>query len=416
MSRFLVKVVVLGALLFFFALAGTGGYAIYSWHTAKKEVAEYRIEEAKQHLRFCLFLRPNNIAVNLLAARAARLDGEFDEAEKHLSKCLKLAKGSTEEIQVEYLLMRVQRGEEDEVAPELLQYVEGGYAESKLILETLAHAYMRNMRSGMAFTCLSMRIDLDPGDYQPYEWRGWVLEKLNDWGGAIKDYAKALDLNPKLTSARLRLAELQLEHTNIEEAAANLELLASQFPDRADVKARLGQCRFVQGDSESARPLLEAAVKELPNDSPLLIHLSKLEMQSQNWTQAEHWLRHALEIDPTDLEARFNLVGCLEHAGKRKEADAERERHRNDSAVLLRVSKILQTDAEHPSRDPDALYEVGSVFLMVNNTRVGLWWLNRVLKLNPNHQATHKTLAEYYEKKGDKELAAQHRRQIKPAK
>jgi Flp pilus assembly protein TadD len=416
MSRFLVKVVVLGFLLFFFALAGAGGYGIYCWHAAKKEVDEYRIEEAREHLRFCLYFRPNSIPVNLLAARAARLDGEFDEAEKHLSKCLKLAKGSTDKIQVEYLLMRVQRGEEDEVAPELLQYVNSGYDESKLILETLAHAYMRNMRSGMAFTCLSMRIDLAPDDYQPYEWRGWVLEKLNDWGGAIKDYEKAVELNPDATTARLRLAELQLEHRSLPEAAANLELLARQFPDRADVKARLGQCRLDQGLADEARPLLEAAVKELPKDSSLLIHLSKLEMQSENWGEAERWLRRALEVDPTDLEARINLAGCLDHAGKRKEADAERERHRRDSAMLLRVSKILQTDAEHPSRDPDALHEVGSVFLMVNNTRVGLWWLNRALKLNPKHQATHKTLAEYYEKKGDKELAAQHRRQLNPAK
>jgi tetratricopeptide (TPR) repeat protein len=272
------------------------------------------------------------------------------------------------------------------------------------------------MRSGMAFSCLSMRIDLAPDDYQPYEWRGRVLENLNDRRGAIRDYAKAIELNPDLTSARLRLAELQLETAEIEEAAKNLELLTSQFPDRIDIKARLGQCRFMQGREDDARPLLEAAVKEMPDDPSLLLTLSKLDMVSHNWSQAERWLRHALELDPTDLESRFNLVSCLEHAGRRQEAEVERDRHQKDSAMLNRVSKILQTDAEHPSRDPDALYEVGSVFLKVNNTRVGLWWLNRVLQLNPDHQATHKTLAEYYESKGEKDLAAQHRRRLKPAK
>ena len=416
MSRLLVKVVVIGFLLLFFTVGGVGGYGIYCWRAAKREVEDFRTEEARKHLRFCLLLRPNSISVNLLAARAARLEGEFDEAEKHLGKCLKLAKGSTEEIQVEFLLMRVQRGEEDEVAGELLQYVNGGYPESILILETLAHAYIRNMRSGMAFSCLSMRIDLAPDDYQPYEWRGRVLENLNDRRGAIKDYAKAIELNPNLTSARLRLAELQLETAEIEEAAKNLELLTSQFPDRIDIKARLGQCRFMQGREDDARPLLEAAVKEMPDDPSLLLTLSKLDMVSHNWSQAERWLRHALELDPTDLESRFNLVSCLEHAGRRQEAEVERDRHQKDSAMLNRISKILQTDAEHPSRDPDALYEVGSVFLKVNNTRVGLWWLNRVLQLNPDHQATHKTLAEYYESKGEKDLAAQHRRRLKPAK
>src|SRR6516162_10220759 len=368
MSRLLVKVVFVGFFLLICAVGGVAGYARYCWVAAQREVAEYQPEEAQKHLRFLLFFRPNHIPYNLLAARAARINGEFDEAERYLNKCLKLAKGSTEEIQVEFLLMRVQRGEEDEVAGELLQYVNGKYPESKLILETLAHAYMRNVRSGMAFTCLTMRIDLAPDDYQPYEWRGRVLENLNDRRGAIRDYAKAVELNPDLTSARLRLAELQLETAEIEEAAKNLELLTSQFPDRIDIKARLGQCRFMQGREDDARPLLEAAVKEMPDDPSLLLTLSKVDMVAHNWKQAERWLRHALELDPTDLESRFNLVSCLEHAGRRQEAEVERDRHQKDSAMLNRISKILQTDAENPSRDPDALYEVGSVFLMVGNT------------------------------------------------
>jgi Flp pilus assembly protein TadD len=415
MSRFLVKVVVIGPLLLLCAAGGVGGYALHCWNSARKEVAEYRIDEAQKHIRFLLFLRPNNIPLHLLAARAARLNGDFDEAEKHLTKCLKLAKGSTDKIQIEFLLMRVQRGEEDEVAGELIQYVEADHSESALILETLARAYMRNLRSGTAFTCLSRWMQLEPDNYQPYEWRGWVLEKLNDWGGAIEDYTQALKLNSECTSARLRLAELQMEHSNIEEAALNLEQLAKQFPDRADIKARLGQCRFIQGNDD-ARSLLEDAVKEMPNDHALLNHLAKLEMQAGNYVKAEAWLRHALKVETTDTEARFNLVSCLQQAGHMKEADGEMDRYRKDTAMLNRVSRILQSDAEHPTNDPDALHEVGAAFLDSGNTRVGLWWLNRVLRLDPAHQAAHKTLAEYYESQGDKENAAQHRRQVKPAK
>jgi Flp pilus assembly protein TadD len=415
MSRFLVKVVVLGLFLVFCAAGGLGGYAVYSWNSAQKEVAEFRLDEARLHIRFLLFLRPNSIPFNLLAARAARLDGDFEGAEKHLTKCLKLAKGSTDRIQVEFLLMRVQRGEEDEVAAELIQYVEGGHSEAALILETLSRAYMRNLRGGHAFTCISLWIQLEPDNSQPYEWRGWVLEKLNDWGGAINDYTKALELDPNLSTARLRLAELQLEHSAVEEAAPNLELLAKQFPERVDIKARLGQCRFLQG-SDDARDLLEDAVKEMPDDQALLIHLAKLDMQAGNYVKAEGWLRHALQVDSTDTESRFNLVSCLQQAGRMKEADAEMDRYRKDAAMLNRVSKILQNDAERTSNDPDALHEVGSALLNAGNARVGLWWLKRTLRLNPAHQATHKTLADYYEAQGDKETAAQHRRQVKPAK
>jgi tetratricopeptide (TPR) repeat protein len=414
MSRLLVKVIVLWIAVLFLGIGGTAGYAVYCWKKAQKEVAEYKIDEARQHLRFLLFLRPNHVPTRLLAARAARLDGDFEEAEMHLGKCLKLTKESTEEIQVEYLLMRVQRGEEDEVARELLRYVDKGYVESKLILDTLAQAYMRNLRSGMAFTCLSMRIELGPDDAEPYEWRGWVLERLNDWGGAIKDYTKSLEIDPDRATARLRLAELQLEHTTIPEATENLELLYRRFPDRADIQARLGQCRLAQGHDDDARPLLESALKEMPDDPQLLLDLSKLEMRDNNWSLAEKRLRHALQLNPADVVARFNLIACLDNTGRRQEADAERDRHKKDSALLNRVTKILQSDAEHPIRDPDALFEVASTFMDMGNTRVGLWWLNRVLQLNPRHAGAHKRLAEYYEGKGNKDMAAQHRRQIPP--
>jgi hypothetical protein len=39
-----------------------------------------------------------------------------------------------------------------------------------------------------------------------------------------------------------------------------------------------------------------------------------------------------------------------------------------------------------------------------------------VLRLKPQHQPTHPKLAQYYESKGDKELAAERRRHIKSTK
>jgi len=415
MLRFLLKVFAIVAIL---GMAGGGVYfyAVHQWHAAQQAVKENRLDDARASLRICSIVWPRSVPVQILAARVDRLDGEFESAELHLNEAKRLARGSTPEIQVEYLLMRVQRGEEDEVAGELIGYVEGEYPERALILEMLARAYMRNMRHGPAFTCLTTWMQVEPDAPEPYQWRGWVLERLNDWGGAMRDYEKALELKPDNVEVRLRLAELQLDHSDVDAAKINLEQLFERFPDRADIAARLGQLRFLEGDPDQARALLEAAVKEMPDDAPILIHLAKLELQANNSAKAEKWLRHALEVDPTDTEAEFTLVAVLQKEGRDSEADVVRENHRKHTVLLQKVSRIIQMEAEHPNGDPDDLYEVGALFLNSANERVGLYWLHRALQRNPEHQPTRKALAEYYEKKGDKEKAAEHRRQIKSSK
>jgi tetratricopeptide (TPR) repeat protein len=399
-------------------LAGTGaGFYVYTlrqWHAAQAAVKANRPEEAQSRLEVCLLVWPRSVEVHLLAARAARLKGDFEGAEAHLNRCLKLEHGATEAIQLEFLLMRVQGGEEDAVAPELLsQYVDNDSPETPVILETLAQAYLHKFRYGPAFYYLNRWIEVAPDSAEAYRGRGWVLEHMNDPQGSMKDYKRAVELDPNLVPARLRLAEMYLDRNEPSEALPHLELLSQQFPERPDVMARLGQCRFAHGQPEVARPLLEAAVEQLPNDSALLISLTKLEVQENHPAKAEQWVRRALKVDPNDTDAEFQLVGILQEQGRWEEARETLEQHRKDTVMWKRVAEILQQEAQHPSTDPDALSELGVLFLRAN-AHAGMYWLRRALALDPAHQPTHKALAEYYERIGDADKAAFHHRQLKP--
>jgi tetratricopeptide (TPR) repeat protein len=398
--------IVLGVLLVL--LAGGYLYARREWNQAQEDLKEYRLDEAQRHLDFCLSIWPHSVEVHLLAARAARLQGDFESAEQHLKRCKELAHGATESIQVEYLLMRVQMGQEDEVAPELMLAVDHGSPESTLIVETLARRYMYNHRYGPAYGVLTRWIQLAPDSAEPYRWRGWVVERLYDWEAAIKDYQKALELDPGLDEVRLRLAEMYLDRSSAPDALPHLERMYREHPDQARVMARLGQCRLLQGENEEARRLMEPAVAQLPDDTPLLIALARLEMREGHPAKAEKYLRHAGQVDPTDAEIQFTLVACLQQQGRYDEATAALEKHRKDSALLKRMVQLIQDEAEHPSTNLDRLYEIGAFFLPANE-RVGMYWLSRVLQINPAHQPTHKLLADYFESKGNKTQAAAHR-------
>jgi type IV pilus assembly protein PilF len=309
--------------------------------------------------------------------------------------------------------MRVQGGQEDEVADYLMtQYVATRSPEAPVILDTLAQAYIRNLRYAPAYDCLCHWIEIAPEAAQPHYLRGWVLERVTDHKGAMEDYQRAVDLDPDYISARLRLAELHLEMSNIPEAVRHLERLSGQAPGRADVMARLGQCRFAQGETGEARRLLEVAIEEMPNDSGVLVTLAKIELQQDHPQKGEDFVRRALKVDPTNTEAEFVLAAALQAQERWSEANAALEQHRKNAALVKHVGEILNQEALHPTRDPATLCELGEVFLH-SNEQVGLYWLHRALQRDPLHEPTHKILAEFYDSKGNREKAASHRKYLK---
>ncbi len=377
------------AVLLLLLLASAGGgytYAVHLTDSAQIALREGRLDEAKNDLALCLLVRPLNSRVHLLAARAARLGGDLPGAEAQLQRCLKLEHGATQDIQLEFLLMRVQRGEVDQVEPQLMAYVNSKHTDTPLILETLARAYMHNLRFRPALETLDRWIaeaPRGPGVAKAYFYRGWVVEKLLDHEGALHDYQQAVELAPDLVDVRLRLADMYMDKTMPLDALPHLELLMREHPDRADVQAALGRCLFMVGQSEKARPLLEAAVKRLPNDTPLLIHLGKLELQEYRPAEAETWLRLALKVDPSDLEAQNNLIESLRVQGRQKEAATALDKFTRDRTLHKQADDLLKSEVAHPTSGPAVPYQIGTIFLHLGQDRLGVDWLIRALEPRP---------------------------------
>lgn len=401
------------SLLLVSAAIGLYAYALHQWQAAQVALKEGQVTEARSRLKICLLVWPRSVPVQLLAARAARMNGQFGEAEARLNHCLKLQRDRTADIELEFLLLRVQNGEVDAVEPTLWQCIEQHHPETPVILETLAQAFLHNLRYGPALACLERWIQEAPEQARPLYWRGWIYERLASRESALKDYRRAVELDGAFVPARLHLAELCLNMSNAEEALPHLELLLRQFPDRADVKARLGHCRYLQGQGEEARRLLESAVEQLPNDLPLLILLGRLDNQEGQFRAAEHWLRRAREIDPTDSECQFLLAQNLRRQNRSEEAEAVQDQYRQSLARVTRVNRLLREAAQHSLTDPDALFEIGLLFLDGKQEHLGLYWLHQALERDPSHQASHQTLADYYEKQGDAERAQSHRRRLR---
>jgi Tfp pilus assembly protein PilF len=60
--------------------------------------------------------------------------------------------------------------------------------------------------------------------------------------------------------------------------------------------------------------------------------------------------------------------------------------------------------------DPAPRHEAGVILFRNGQEQEGLRWLASALQQDPNHRPTHELLVEYFEKHGQPEKAAQHRR------
>jgi tetratricopeptide (TPR) repeat protein len=394
------------------AAAGTYGYAVREWRRAEAAVRDGRPDEANKHLGICLRLWPDSPEVHQLAARAARQSGDFVTAESHLNTCLRLENGASENTQLEFLLMRGQSGEIDEVAPLLMDYVERQHPDTKLILETIALVYIYHLRYGPAFYYLKRWIEHAPESAKAHHYRGWVLERMDQPKGALESYLHALELDPNLDRVRLRVAEMYLEEKQPLSALPHLKILLDRNPDRPESLARMGQCKFLQGEPIEARRLLERALPDMPKDSAVLLYLARLDMAEQQPVRAEERLRKALELDPSDTEAQFGLVTALQLQKRDAEAAAALAEYDRQRAQVERANKLLQEEARRQSRDPQSAYEIGALLLSIGHDRQGLHWMDEALNRDPNHRPTHQALAEYFEKNGNRERAAYHRRRL----
>jgi tetratricopeptide (TPR) repeat protein len=404
----------LGLTALLLVAAGAAGfwYVHSQWEAAQTALAEGRPAEARSRLEVCLLVWPRDPEVHRLAARAARIAGDVQAAETHLNRCLKLHGGATQAVQIEFLLLRAQLGEVDEVASTLLDSVEKGHPDSPLILETMAGAYIVRLRYRPAHACLSRWIELQPNIARPYQLRGWVLERMNQNKAAAQDYDRALELAPDLVPVRLRVAEMLLEDKRVPDALPHLERLHRQLPDHPEVQARLGICRFYQNRTEEARRLMEAAVPRLARDPSLLIHLARLDLQQGQAAQAERRLRAVLRADPHDTEALYTLVSVQQFLGRTGEAAATLKEYEQCKERVNRTNQLLREVADRPTAKAADYAELGDLLLQIGRERQGLYWLEHALERNPAQLRAHQALATHYERKGDHERAAAHRRWV----
>jgi predicted Zn-dependent protease len=391
-------------------LAGVQLWAWQQYHAARRALERYRLAEARQHLEHCLRVWPSDFDVRLLAAQTARRMGDFQEAEEHLARCREVRGGPTDEVVLEQTLIRAQRGGMDSVTPYLRSLVEQGHAATPLIFEALVHGYMKSYRLGDAAALLNAWRERWPDDIQANYLQGFVREQTGPQQEAVDNYRRVLEHDPEHDEARLRLATLLIDQAEPAQALEQLDQLVRRRPEDPTVLTSLAECQLALGRLQEAEQNLDRVLAEHPQFRSALAYKGEVALKLDRPAEAERWLRKALALDAPDFRSNFALARSLRQQGKDAEAADVEKRLKVLEADLHRIRKIVSQDMNKSPYDPKLRTEVGTILLRAGSTREGVQWLYSALRQNPAYAPAHRALAEHFERIGQADRAAPHRR------
>src|SRR5260370_33207392 len=104
----------------------------------------------------------------------------------------------------------------------------------------MARGYARMLRLGTAMRCLKMLLEREPDNVEGLVLRGWIQEAGGEPEDAMKDYRRALELNPERDDVHLGLARI-LVREQPEEARLHLEQGIARQPDNTDASVESGE-------------------------------------------------------------------------------------------------------------------------------------------------------------------------------
>ena len=402
------------ALLLLLIGAGTGMAGMYLWgayhlRAARAALEHYHNDEAMRHLRVCLAIRPHDPEALLLAARAARRANNLDDADLLLDRYQAERGKDDEDLFLERVLVRVQRGELDSVSNYCQSLIEQDHPATPLILEALAQGCLRMYRPVEAEKAINDWLQRQPDNAEALCLQGQVFDLVVRMHDAIASYRKALTADPELDEARMRLVNALVQLGLFDDAQPHLEYLSQRYPDNPMLQVHLARSRDRQGQTEEAERILEAVLARHPNYPPALAERGRLAQRAGQSEEAERLLRRAAQLEPGDYQANYQLWLCLEKNGKNEEARKLWDHMEQISDDMRAIQDIAAVKMQQTPHDPELHYKIGMISLRAGSLDEALRWLSSALKEDPKYAPAHQALADYYQRRGDFNRAAQHR-------
>lgn len=215
----------------------------------------------------------------------------------------------------------------------------------------LARIYRDLGAMQMALTELEQFARIKPEDYIPHRLMGLICkEDLLRPTDSVGHYRRALALNPpreQQSAIRRELAECLID---LRDYGGALDVLG-RAGESARVLTLTAECYRNRGETELAVNSLDRAQKLDSDDRRALLLRAAIDLAEHRPGAAVAPLQRALDLDPHDYEARYQLALAYRALGEAELAGAEMARMRRSQDLREQLSDLYKQAIRQPD-DP----------------------------------------------------------------
>lgn len=309
--------------------------------------AQTRYADAVRAFRKALRLRPSLKGVEaFLGMSEARL-GHVKEALPLLEKGFQNPINDEWKLESGLLLADAyQRNGESSKLQEVITILERDYPKNA---EVLYLAY--RVHSSLGARAVASLVKAAPDSARLRQVTAELLEAEGDFAGAVAQYRKALEIEPKLPGARRALGIALMNSANDEphrlEAERHFEQELAANPSDALSEYQLGELMWVGNRPAEAIRRFLRAIELQPRFPDALIAAGKVLISIDRSAEAIPLLERAVALDQFNEVARYRLAQAFQKTGNKLRAEQEFAEFRRLRSALESLRGIYRQVQEN---------------------------------------------------------------------
>lgn len=371
------------------------------WFWRQLSSARHALSNAKPAIAIQLISRavsfaPNSAEAHYLLAVAERRSGHLDRVSSPLQRAFQLG-WSKDDIERQSLLTIAQDGNIDAIDARLKVIMTRGVGDdaAEEIYEALAIGYLKTYRLKDAWQCLSSWSEWQPRAVFPKFWRADICRRTDNRSGEEMEYRAILEIDPRHSESRRRLADVLRDSNRIDEAKQEYERCLAAGGTTPNVLIGLAECHRRLAQGKAAVPILNRALTLSPTvaeRAAILSELGQIDADEGRSREAIDKLEEAARLAPSQASIRYSLSQAYAQSGDQARSGELFEQSKQIRAQQDRVEEITRQLLKAPN-DADLRYEAGKIMMDLGMQDAGADWLRTALQIQPGHQLAREALA-----------------------
>lgn len=277
-------------------------------------------------------------------------------------------------------------------------------------LYNLAAALAGEGKFAEAVAAFDDELKKSPKDLRTLTALGAALARKGDWAQAVQTLRRAVALDGGACDARFDLANLELDHQQLESAESDFRAQIRACPEDADIHSGLGATLQAENQPGAAQSEFRRAVALAPGNLRSLLGLAQMDLDANQVEAALQLLKQATGANPASSDAHEQLARAYAQAGDLKSALAELRAavqikpgdsllHSALSQVLAGAGDLREATEEQRTalklleNDPDGWNNLGVLEVRTGQTSAARSAFEHALLLQPDHPQARANLA-----------------------